>query len=90
MPLRAYPNSFVVLFAELVSSGEAVGSDVVAEMEVGGDVSVGVGEDGLAAIAFWESEKAANMKLITNMARAMPIFNRSLCVVSFFRIHLIT
>jgi hypothetical protein len=73
----------------LVGSGEAVRLDIAAEEEIGVDVSVGVGEDRLAAIAFWESEKGAIVKLIANMARAMPIFNRSLCVVSFFRIHLI-
>ena len=83
-PMYAYPNSTVVPFIELVSSGVAVGAGVAAGVEVGVDVSVGVGEERSAAIAFWESEKAANMKLITNMATIMPIFDRSLCVVRVF------
>jgi len=90
LPICAYPNSIFAPLTELVSSGEAVGSSAAAGVEIGVDVSVGAGEDRLAAAAFWESEKAANMKLITNMARTVPIFNRSLFVVNFFRIHLIT
>ena len=83
-PTRPYPNSTVVPFTELASSGVAVGSGVAAGVEVGVDVSVGVGEETSEATALWDSEKAANIKLITNMATIMPIFDRCLCVVRVF------